>query len=603
MASPVPSEGPAAQNWVNFSLGEDVRDERRQEQDRLWSKAVADGRSHFSHREFALEYGQQFRGAIDNFTIVKLLLDGTYCKQSLLHKIDEMLVHIIVEYALPGQSALVPAMMYQREMRPYVTQFFQQKASAEARIRICLRPRPLLMEEQAMGCYDIARIVDAHEVILHEGKLARNGRLLSMTHHRMLFDRVYDPRTSNERICADAIQPLMDWAMEGKRATLLCFGQTGTGKTYTLYGALRYLATLWVNLTLSVTFYEVHGNKCYDLLNHRQLVHLRFDENEEVHVRGACVAVVPAWSPPSTLLHLLESALSLRSSLRTERNPISSRSHAVCRIDLKAEGEGRGGAQGRLTLVDLAGSERNTDTSSMSAAQHKESADINLALMALKECFRAQALGVRVPYRASPLTKVLKDCFSSNTSSCTSSEAHSTTIMATVSPSPLDLAHSLNTSSHVLLMSPRLPAPLPLATVSVPKHACMAPRGLPVGQWTPPQVCAWLSEVERGRFAHLSLPAQLDGRGLLALSPGNLADLFEKAEAAGRGATEGPAWVVSVEDSSKMRAIAAALHNAIHREALLYAPLDKGEAEAEGALQGVPLPLPLPVQGGVGPLK
>ena len=44
---------------------------------------------------------------------------------------------------------------------------------------------------------------------------------------------------------------------------------------------------------------------------------------------------------------------------------------------------------GSLTLVDLAGSERNYETIKMTAAMHRESAQINKALMALKECFRA----------------------------------------------------------------------------------------------------------------------------------------------------------------------------------------------------------------------
>merc|ERR1719197_982286 len=44
---------------------------------------------------------------------------------------------------------------------------------------------------------------------------------------------------------------------------------------------------------------------------------------------------------------------------------------------------------GRLLLVDLAGSERNYETVKMTPAMHRESAQINTALMALKDCFRA----------------------------------------------------------------------------------------------------------------------------------------------------------------------------------------------------------------------
>ena len=39
--------------------------------------------------------------------------------------------------------------------------------------------------------------------------------------------------------------------------------------------------------------------------------------------------------------------------------------------------------------VLVGGSERNYETMTMSAQQHRESADINSSLMALKDCFRA----------------------------------------------------------------------------------------------------------------------------------------------------------------------------------------------------------------------
>jgi hypothetical protein len=116
-------------------------------------------------------------------------------------------------------------------------------------------------------------------------------------------------------------------------------------------------------------------------------------------------------------MKLLESALQLRSIEVTERNPISSRSHAVCCIRFLQDDDDDGNKGnskentsdngqeritsdvnetfvpgGQITLVDLAGSERNYETIKMTAAQHRESAEINFALMALKDCFRASYL-------------------------------------------------------------------------------------------------------------------------------------------------------------------------------------------------------------------
>ena len=91
---------------------------------------------------------------------------------------------------------------------------------------------------------------------------------------------------------------------------------------------------------------------------------------------------------PEALLEVLQGALSLRQVEVTERNPVSSRSHAVCelRVLRRGGGESAGAAAGGgvLRFVDLAGSERNYETHAMTAQQHRDSADINTALMALK---------------------------------------------------------------------------------------------------------------------------------------------------------------------------------------------------------------------------
>ena len=69
------------------------------------------------------------------------------------------------------------------------------------------------------------------------------------------------------------------------------------------------------------------------------------------------------------------------------------------------------------------------------------------ALIALKDCIRAQhEKKLKAPYRANLLTRVLRDCFVD--------EAHTTTIIATVSPTTTDCFHTLNTLDHVSLMMP-----------------------------------------------------------------------------------------------------------------------------------------------------
>lgn len=606
-----------------WALGEDIRNERRLEQDRLWSQAVADGRVHLSHREFALKYGPRFVSAIHDYQIIRWIILEMYSPQSLFQKLSIELITIISEYAFPGQGPLARAIIAQLQKEKELNDFYHTNENklALSPFRICLRKRMLFDWELAEGAYETCFKVTDHSILLHEGKLARNGRLLSMTHHEYSFDRIFDETTNNEEVCQDVVDPLLHWVEQGHDSTLVCFGQTGTGKTYTLNGALEHISTKLLGKSIRILFYEVHGNKCYDLLNHRHVVHLRFDHQEKLCVRGAKTIELYNLTQPNELYLVLQEAMSLRSSLATERNPFSSRSHAVCKIELlvpsppqppqtkkpvsladylqhqkqekKEVGEKVSESTedeedtkendpysysnsspmmgvGTITLVDLAGSERNYETTKMSAVQHKESADINLALMSLKDCFRAlhnilladestkntnQPL-IRIPYRASTLTKVLKSCF-------TSGNLHHTTIIATISPSPVDIQHSINTIKHVLLMSTKLSEYIGQVTVEVPKSPHSALSDVPVYLWSDLQVLAWLANVERGRFAHLVLPRGIDGKGLLQLTPQNLSAMFEEQERQGRQELEGPTWVISTEGRSS---IGLALYNAVHRE-------------------------------------
>eukprot|EP00605_Chrysophyceae_sp_TOSAG23-4_P000922 GSChrysophyteH1.ASY1.ANO1.1021.1 assembled CDS len=595
----------AAQAHLNefnnsHSLGEDIRNDVRAAQDKLWENAVQDGRSHVSHREAAATHSQRLAESITMFHCVEAMLDCFEQENGNIRRVTSFLVREILNFAFPtGHGDLFMASLHRRQIGA-------QSNTEASTFRLCVRKRPLLAYERIIsrssaminqqGNIKIEESEEVQEkentgrqndpahhplelpplkaeqkcVILHDGRLARNGRRLSMTHHAIHADKVYAEQANNTDFCVQEVLPMLRHIASISPSNIICFGQTGTGKTYTMQACLSFLCYFLMGAGQNyVVFYEVHGKKCYDLLNDRKVCKLLADGSDTMHLRGAKKTKFQSATETDSkeianfkadlMIQRLADALKLRSAEVTERNPVSSRSHAVCEISIEfaasnlhssPEAHEQSSRTGLLRIVDLAGSERNYETLQMSAKQHLESADINTALMALKDCFRATAAikngtslsimnakRVHVPFRAHLLTRVLKDAFT---------ELSRTTLVATISPSPIDLLHSLNTLEHSILMNPALET-MRIShevSVSVPIHSLGSTSDEPMQEWSPSTVQAWLATVDDGRFSMLQVPQNLDGKGLCDLTNVGLSALFAGTLRQARTDEEGSAWVV-----------------------------------------------------------
>ncbi len=316
-----------------------------------------------SHREFAVKHASFILKAISNFQCVEELV-SSLSKRRVPPEIQKQ----ITDYLLRSHSALVYSSLLRREKVRY---YSVNSETFRDNFRVYIRKRPLFGFETNEGLYDITDISGGGRCLhVHDGKMARSGRLITMTHKAYIADRVFGDRADEKEFCAEVVGPLLDSAVNNRgNSTLLCFGQTGTGKTHTLKNALHYICSNLPESSVELSFFELHGKKCYDLLNNRRLLHLRENEFGETIVQGQnCCSF--QLDDREGLVSALRAALELRSSTVTERNPNSSRSHAVCTITF---GEKNGSLRrGCLTLVDLAGSERNYETVRMTAAMHKE---------------------------------------------------------------------------------------------------------------------------------------------------------------------------------------------------------------------------------------
>ncbi|CAK0807928.1 unnamed protein product, partial [Prorocentrum cordatum] len=547
--------GPAPRSaWEQLDLRDAARfvaNQARQAQEEAWAGASLDNRQVWGAREAQSLHGAPLRSAIRALHRARALAAGLRQPQSLLHG---WMLAGLAERVMEFDSDAGPLMEFACARGSPGA----MPSGAAGGLRVCARKRPLLPFELEADGWDAVEVCCRESAVLcHDGKIHRSGRSLSMVHRRFPLHRVWPASATTEDVYRDEVAELLAVALGGGSATLLCMGQTGTGKTHTMCGVADCLVRDLRGRGVCVEFIEIYGRRCLDLLADRAEVLLRTDQEDRVCVSGQRRVELP---DGSGLAEVLRAALALRACERTERNEASSRSHAVCTLTLAGAGA--------LRLVDLAGSERNFETTMMTAQQHRDSAEINSSLMALKDCFRAHAALQRgdravLPFRRSRLTRVLRTCFVD--------VAHRTVVVGTVSPAAVDVIHTANTLKHLAMLSKPLADAASEVTVSVPlgTGAKAAPGGARVAEWSHADVLAWLSEAENGRFAHVVVPPGLDGARLLAAGEAGLAELFEGAMRRGRGENEGEAWTVSAHRAGRRlgRAIFAAARREVAAEA------------------------------------
>lgn len=310
------------------------------------------------------------------------------------------------------------------------------------KICIVVRKRPISSKEIKRHDYDSVTCLNPL-VVVHDCKFKVDGISKYLENTNFEVDHTFNENNNTEEVYYYTVQPLVQFALNGGRATVFAYGQTGSGKTFTMQGIQSYMVEdlfndinsdeRYSNVLVLVSYFEIYGGRCQDLLNNRERLNIREDGGGEVVLSD--LLEVSAYTV-SDLQSIIDTGNKNRTTHATESNDESSRSHAVCQIMLRHAQSGK--LVGKLSLIDLAGSERGADTKSHNRQRRMEGAEINKSLLALKECIRALDGGSsHVPYRASKLTLVLKDSFTRSSSR--------TVMIANVSPAASSADHTQNT--------------------------------------------------------------------------------------------------------------------------------------------------------------
>jgi kinesin family protein 11 len=254
----------------------------------------------------------------------------------------------------------------------------------------------------------------------------------------------------------------------GYNCTIFAYGQTGTGKTYTMSGDMsdtlgllpdgagiipRVLHALFNKLEIEDTencvqcsFIELYNEELRDLLSADENAKLKiFDDNSR---KGHSATVVQGMeerhiTSATDGLKWLQEGSMRRQVAATKCNDLSSRSHTVFTITVRTKRTGENGedylTDGKLNLVDLAGSE-NIQRSGAENKRAAEAGLINKSLLTLGRVINALVdRSAHIPYRESKLTRLLQDSLGGRTKTC---------IIATISPAKSNLEETISTLDY-----------------------------------------------------------------------------------------------------------------------------------------------------------
>jgi kinesin family protein C2/C3 len=208
---------------------------------------------------------------------------------------------------------------------------------------------------------------------------------------------VFSP-TATQQDIFNEMAPIARSVMDGKRVTILAYGQTSSGKTHTMEGSPQQPG-LVPNLLDELFRIKEERENSWKVKYQIKVSATEIYNDKEVNLLGSDAGMVSC-KDRNHVASVLERCKRNRSVRSNKANERSSRSHLIVSIHVIC-----GENEGRLVMVDLAGSESMDCSYDETETKH-----INKSLAALGNVMRALSDGsVHVPYRDSALTMALKD--------------------------------------------------------------------------------------------------------------------------------------------------------------------------------------------------
>ncbi|RLM84956.1 hypothetical protein C2845_PM04G12870 [Panicum miliaceum] len=293
------------------------------------------------------------------------------------------------------------------------------------RIHVAVRSRPLSPEDARSSPWRISGNTIAHS---------------AQSSIRFEFDRIFGQECRTSEVYETRTKHIVDSVVQGFNGTVFAYGQTNSGKTYTMRGSANEpgIIPLAVHdlfqrieehmdreFLVRMSYMEIYNEEINDLLvpEHRKL-QIHESSEKGIFVAGLREEIVTC---AEQVMDFMSFGESHRHIGETNMNLYSSRSHTIFRMIIESREKGDDNEAedscdavrvSVLNLVDLAGSERAAKTGA-EGVRLKEGSHINKSLMILGTVIKKLSEGIEgqgghVPYRDSKLTRILQPALGGN---------------------------------------------------------------------------------------------------------------------------------------------------------------------------------------------
>ncbi|KAL2963799.1 hypothetical protein AAZX31_17G220700 [Glycine max] len=331
-----------------------------------------------------------------------------------------------------------------------------QRIKKMEKICVAVRLRPLVSQDSSSSSVGTFWKVEDNRISLHK----IHGTPLSASSYA--FDHIFDERSTNASVYELLAKDIIHAALDGFNGTAFAYGQTSSGKTFTMNGSEtdagvipRAVGDIFATMEMMsdreflirVSYMEIYNEEINDLLvveNQKLQIHESLERG--VFVAGLKEEIV---NNAEQVLNLIKAGEVNRHFGETNMNVRSSRSHTIFRMVIESKAKDSNSSNdcsindvvrvSVLNLVDLAGSERIAKTGA-DGVRLKEGKYINKSLMVLGNVINKLSEGSKqrghIPYRDSKLTRILQPALGGNAK---------TSIICTIAPEEIHIEETRGT--------------------------------------------------------------------------------------------------------------------------------------------------------------